>query len=317
MVDVAALVELGRALSALGYRFSTVTPGTHAFVNARPTNAVAKSLRDVFGWSRPFAVELLPEALFSLLRAAALCERVPGTALWRSAVRFSSLGDRLYAHSAFPTTSVDAVFFGPDSHRFVRAIVDAAPQSGRVVDVGCGSGVGGIALAAQGQAREVVLADINPVALRFAEANARLAGVHAEIIHSDLLSAVSGEFDLVIANPPYLRDDLHRAYRDGGGSFGERLAVRIVEQSILRLRQRPFEGKLLLYTGAAIVDGEDSFFSAIEEQLRQPFLSYDYQELDPDVFSDELARPAYAEVERIAAVFLTVTVHAPTQSARY
>jgi hypothetical protein len=30
-----------------------------------------------------------------------------------------------------------------------------------------------------------------------------------------------------------------------------------------------------------------------------------YEELDPDVFGDELDRPAYAAVERIAAVLVT------------
>lgn len=33
-----------------------------------------------------------------------------------------------------------------------------------------------------------------------------------------------------------------------------------------------------------------------------------YEEIDPDIFSDELAEPAYADVERIAAVFLKVRV---------
>src|SRR3546814_16523480 len=63
-----------------------------------------------------------------------------------SLVRVSSLADCLYVHSAFPTDDQDAVFFGPDSYRFVdliRAeIADHTLGSGkRVVDVGRGSGV--------------------------------------------------------------------------------------------------------------------------------------------------------------------------------
>ena len=65
-----ALVGLGRALRAESYRFVTPTPRTHALVNARPENLEARSLRDIFGWSRPFAPTLLPEALRRLGQAA-------------------------------------------------------------------------------------------------------------------------------------------------------------------------------------------------------------------------------------------------------
>ncbi len=44
--------------------------------------------------------------------------------LWRSRVRWSSLGDLLLVHSAWPTDSSDAVFFGPDSYRFAQLIED-------------------------------------------------------------------------------------------------------------------------------------------------------------------------------------------------
>jgi hypothetical protein len=52
----------------------------------------------------------------------------------------------------------------------------------------------------------------------------------------------------------------------------------------------------------------DMFLSAIVEDLHQANAHYSYRELDPDVFSEELAKPAYATVERIAAVFLQAHV---------
>ncbi|PJI53760.1 SAM-dependent methyltransferase, partial [Methylobacterium radiotolerans] len=57
--DEEAVLSLGRALRETGYSFTTVTPATHAHVNARPRNAEARSLRDVFGWSRPFRADLV------------------------------------------------------------------------------------------------------------------------------------------------------------------------------------------------------------------------------------------------------------------
>src|SRR3954471_3677710 len=83
-----ALLRLGRALKHARYRFTTVTPATHERVNRRPANATARSLRDVFGWNRPFAPEVLSDHLMALMRAADAVE--PCGDLWRSRVRFSS-----------------------------------------------------------------------------------------------------------------------------------------------------------------------------------------------------------------------------------
>ncbi|MET0790758.1 MAG: hypothetical protein ABW061_04500, partial [Polyangiaceae bacterium] len=108
--------------------------------------------------------------------------------------------------------------------------------------------------------------------------------------------------------PPFLRDDAQRTYRDGGGAYGENLALRIIEESIDRLREMPNGGSLLLYTGAAIAAGEDTFLTAASAKLARSGVRYSYEELDPDIFAEELHRPAYADVERIAAVLLHVRV---------
>jgi methylase of polypeptide subunit release factors len=304
-----ALVELGRSLGRLGYQFTTVTPTAQQIVNSRAGNAEARSLRDVFGWSRPFDERVLPKPLFELMRAAEVLERAAGTNLWRSSVRFSTVDGLLFAHSAFPTTSQDAVFLGPDSVRFVNAITRVAPLAMRVADVGCGAGVGGIALARRGfGVNQVVLSDINEQALRLATVNAALAGVGAEVVRSDVLTSVEGDLDLIVANPPYLRDDQSRWYRDGGGEYGEMLGARIAREALERLRDNPRGGTLLLYTGAAVVAGTDRFLAAIVDDLHRTHTHYTYDELDPDVFSEELTKPEYADVERIAAVFLQVHV---------
>ena len=304
-----ALVELGRSLIRLGYQFTTVTPTAQRLVNARPANAQARSLRDVFGWSRPFSEDVLPTELLDLMRAGEVLERVEASDLWRSSVRFSTVDGLLFAHSAYPTSNPDAVFLGPDSVRFINAITRTAPLAMRVADVGCGTGVGGIVLARRGfGVNKVVLADVNEQALRLAKVNAALAGVEAEILRSDVLTGVEDDVDLVIANPPYLLDEEHRSYRDGGGEYGEALGARIARESLQRLRDNPRGGALLLYTGAAVVDGVDTFLRAVVEDLHQANAHYSYSELDPDVFSEELANPAYAHVERIAAVFLQAHV---------
>ncbi|HEX8539168.1 MAG TPA: SAM-dependent methyltransferase, partial [Cystobacter sp.] len=105
-----ALIELGRALRSAGYHFITVTPETHRRVNARRSAETARSLREVFGWNRPFTAEVLPPRMLALLDGAWMVEKQPDGRL-RSLVRYSNLGPGLYLHEAYPTSQKDAVFF--------------------------------------------------------------------------------------------------------------------------------------------------------------------------------------------------------------
>lgn len=295
-------MELGRALGRRDYEFVTVTPDTHRLVLERDPRP-ARDLRDVFGWSRPFSPTLLPGDLLRLAREADVLRR--DGELLRSTVRFSSLGPRLYAHSAYPTLAADAVFFGPDTYRFAAFVARSLERCRCLVDIGCGSGAGGLDAAAF--AERLVLADISPAALRFAAVNAALAGTAATVVESDVLSAVAGPVDAVIANPPYLREPASRLYRDGGGRYGEALSLRILRDSLARVEPG---GRVVLYTGSAIVEGRDGFRELAQAMCRGAGASFDYAELDPDVFGSELREPAYAGVERLAAVGLVTVSHA-------
>ncbi|WP_336202115.1 class I SAM-dependent methyltransferase [Pseudomonas guariconensis] len=302
-----ALLQLGRRLRADGYRFTCVTPATHAHNNAREGSERARTLRDVFGWSRPFAPGLISADELQQLQAAQVLTGEGD--LLRSTVRWSSLDDLLLVHSAFPTDASDAVFFGPDSYRFAQVIHDHLQRTPKpvqhAVDIGCGTGVGALLIARAAQHAQVSAVDINPLALRYTAINAALAGVgNLSVEPSDLLDGISGTFDLIVANPPYMLDASERVYRHGGGALGAQLSLRIVEQACERLSPA---GTLLLYTGVAIVEGRDALLEAIRLRLAGPQWSWVYREVDPDVFGEQLLEPGYERVERIAAVALTVT----------
>jgi methylase of polypeptide subunit release factors len=142
---------------------------------------------------------------------------------------------------------------------------------------------------------------VNPLALRFARVNCILAGhPRIEVLHGDVLSAVPGRVDGVVANPPYLVDGAARTYRHGG-SRGIELSERIVRESAERLRSG---GRLVLYTGTPVVGGADLLRAALGPVLESRFARYDYRELDPDVWGEELETPAYHEADRIALVSL-------------
>ena len=304
-----SLVLLGRWLQGGDYRFVTVTPATHARVISRAGAPQAFNSRDVFGWSRPFEAGLLPDQVVGWMRAGGLLHGEGG--LLHSRVRYASLGKQLYAHSAFPTAAADAVFFGPDSYRFA-ALIEAELQrkplasGARILDVGCGAGPGGMAAALASKAARpaLVLADINPQAVLHARANAALAELgQVTVALSDLYAQVAGQFDLIVANPPYLVDASARTYRHGGGPLGGGLSERIVAEGLPRLAPG---GRLVLYTGAAMVDGRDPLFEALQQLVGRAGCTWRYWELDPDVFGEELEAPAYQQAERIAAVALVV-----------
>lgn len=305
--DDLALLQLGRRLQADGYRFITPTPLTHQRVNQRNEGQAVDSLRDVFGWSRPFEAGLLSADELQQLQDAQVIDTHAGC--FKSRVRWSSLDDLLFVHSAFPTDAADAVFFGPDTYRFAQLIHAHLQQNfapiKRAVDIGCGAGVGAILIGRARREAQVLALDINPAALRLTTINAALAEVaNVEACGSDLLQGVEGEFDLIVANPPYMADPAARAYRHGGGTLGAGLSLRIVEQSLNRLT---LGGSLLLYTGVAMVDGHDPFLDTVLPRLDQKRFGWTYRELDPDVFGEELLNPGYQRVDRIAVVALTVT----------
>ena len=302
--DDAVLSRLLAYLHGQGYRHTTITPLTHAHVLANRAGASGSTLRDLFGWNLPFDREAFPAEPFRLLQDAGLLE-VVGKQL-RSKVRVSSIDDALFLHSSYPTEQEDAVFFGPDTYRFVRfmrqALATAPLRPGsRILDIGCGSGAGGLMLARQCENAELVLNDINPLALRYCAVNAAALGISATLVNGSSLAAVEGEFDLIVANPPYLVDKEARTYRHGGDDLGRSLGLRMATEAAGRLAPG---GQLLFYTGVAIVEGKDPLLAELAPVLGKAGLAWRYEEIDPDVFGEELLQPAYKEVDRIAAVGL-------------
>lgn len=295
-----ALVALLRELDALGYDFTAITPASHARVIARADKTEARDLRDVFGWSLPFAADSLPGDLLALLREGGAL--IPDGGRWRSRWRVARLGGKLFLHSAFPTEAEDSVFFGPDSYRFARfleAELAAAGTVTRLVDMGAGCGAGALSAASFAPRARLTLIDTNPAALRLARVNAAAAGLTIETECGASLDAAAGPFDLFIANPPFLMDEGKRTYRDGGEMLGAKLSF---DWALAAARRLPAGGRALLYTGSAIVSGRDGLCAALEEALPPLSCKLRYQELDPDIFGEELDRDAYRAVERIALI---------------
>ena len=116
---------------------------------------------------------------------------------------------------------------------------------------------------------------------------------------TDSLDGIDGVFDLILANPPYIIDDSDRAYRDGGDMLGGQVSYDMAAMALPLLAPG---GRMILYTGSAIVGGHDPLCHALGTLAGEQGVTIACRELDPDVFGEELAKPAYASVDRIALI---------------
>ncbi len=298
-----ALLHLLQTLESLHYDFIAPTPATHARVCARKGRA--RNLRDVFGWSLPFTADVIGLQLSRSLREAGLLD-IDGEVL-RSRVRVSRLADQLFLHSAYPTDDKDAVFLGPDSYRFGRLIcasLQGRPPPRMIVDLGAGAGVGGLVAGALFPEARVVMTEVNRKALGLATVNAAHAGRRVETMIVDAGAHPLQDIDLALANPPFMLDPCDRAYRNGGGMHGAQLSLDWTLHTAGRLAQG---GRMILYTGSAIVEGRDELLQALTDTLPDLGCHLSYEQLDPDIFGEDLGQPGYQDVERIAAIGAVIT----------
>lgn len=95
----------------------------------------------------------------------------------------------------------------PETEYLCEKLAHRATPPARVLDMACGSGCIGLFLAhAWANAdTQVVLADISEDALDLARLNAsRLSLPNARLIRSDLFEKITGTFDLLVSNLPYI-----------------------------------------------------------------------------------------------------------------
>jgi release factor glutamine methyltransferase len=98
----------------------------------------------------------------------------------------------------------DVLIPRPETELLVRTAVDLKPR--RVVELGVGSGCVSAALARELPELEIVAIDCSAAALEIARENLARHGVleRVSLVEASGLSGLSGPFDLVVSNPPYV-----------------------------------------------------------------------------------------------------------------
>lgn len=114
-------------------------------------------------------------------------------------------------------TSSDTLIPRPDTETLVELALSRAPSSsGRLLDIGTGTGAVALAFASERPGWQVTGVDLLPAAVALAQINAENLGLgNANFQQSDWFSAFASlheaaVFDIIVANPPYIAaDDPH------------------------------------------------------------------------------------------------------------
>lgn len=95
-----------------------------------------------------------------------------------------------------------------DSRHFATVSRQSASRqgapAGRILEIGTGSGCLAVTLALELPEAEVVATDVSAEALIVAQENARRLGARVEFRRADLLAGLAGEFEVLVANLPYV-----------------------------------------------------------------------------------------------------------------
>jgi release factor glutamine methyltransferase len=140
----------------------------------------------------------------------------------------------------------------PETEQLCELVISAGIPHPRasILDVGTGSGVIALTLAAGWPEAHVTAVDLSPEALSLARENASRLGLaeRVEFLASDLLTNVSGAFDLIVANLPYIASpEIPKLTREvqhdptlalDGGVDGLEIFRRFVPEAARHLRGR-------------------------------------------------------------------------------
>lgn len=95
----------------------------------------------------------------------------------------------------------------PETETIIDVVKEIVKQfkKVRIVDVGAGSGCIAVTLGLElGEKAEVLAIDKSSMALKVAKKNAQKLGTKITFLKSDLLRSAEGDFDVVVANLPYV-----------------------------------------------------------------------------------------------------------------
>lgn len=95
----------------------------------------------------------------------------------------------------------------PETEYLVEQIIKENQNIESILEIGCGSGCISIALAKNLSNVYIQAVDISSKVIEISQKNAALNDVSIDVIKSDLFENVTGKFDVIVSNPPYISSE--------------------------------------------------------------------------------------------------------------
>lgn len=92
----------------------------------------------------------------------------------------------------------------PDTEQLVEEATKATSNGCSVLDLCTGSGCIALALKKRNPFCTVVASDLSIQALKIAKENAANLKIDIEFVRSDMFESITGTFDIIVSNPPYI-----------------------------------------------------------------------------------------------------------------
>ncbi|MGZ5050637.1 MAG: peptide chain release factor N(5)-glutamine methyltransferase [Methylobacter sp.] len=143
-------------------------------------------------------------------------------------------GNREFWSRDFQVTP-DVLIPRPDTELLIELSLSLIPAKTpfKIIDLGTGSGIIAITLAAERPQAEICAADFSLAALHIAQLNAEKHRIrNIQFFHSNWFTDIPRtKFNLVISNPPYIADDDHHL-QQGDVRFEPKTALCAAEQGL-------------------------------------------------------------------------------------
>ncbi len=159
-----------------------------------------RDARRLVAFAAGVSAERLPLYLREAFGNQAALERVLAARLARQPVS-QITGERLFWGRSFRVTPT-VLDPRPETEELIVAALEE--PFARLLDLGTGSGCIALTLLAERPKATGLATDLSETALSVARDNAERLGVRVGFVQSDWFAEVSGQFDLILSNPPYI-----------------------------------------------------------------------------------------------------------------